>query len=222
MRKLVRAAALALVLAPCAAHGVELRWGLLAGYNSDLGKNGLGARGEVVAARLFQSAPLGVSFGLGYTRIDPGDARAARRVFINNNTDGTPEKDGYFLDFKLDAIWYLQAKGFQNVGVFGGVRRDMFRGHFRYVGGNEDFVVKADDWGLGVGGRGELKIGRGINLLGSAGLDLYPASKLDGHDATYASNGGNTNTRDDYGWKDADKAINQPRLLWSLMVGIAF
>jgi hypothetical protein len=217
MKKLALALPFALALLARPASAVDLRFDLLAGYN-----HGLGARGEVAALHLFKGMPLGVMLGLGYTRLDPGHADQARRVFINEATDGTPEKEGYFLDFRLDGIWYLQSRKLENLGIFFGLRRDMFRGRFRYVGGNEDFTVSANDWGLGAGVRGELKLSKHINLLGAAGLDLYPFSTLYGHDATYSSTGNNSNAREDFGWKDADKAINQPRLVPSVMVGLAW
>jgi hypothetical protein len=217
MRVLLAAAGIVLGLAARPAAAVDFRWGLLGGYN-----HGIGARGEVVALHFARNVPLGVSFGLGYTSLDPGKPAAARRVFINDATDGTPEESGYFLDFKLDAIWYLKLPRFQHAGVFAGVRHDRFRGRFRYVGGNEDFTIEANDWGFGLGARGELRLFRGVNLLGSFGLDLYPVSTLYGHDSTYASNGGEGSGRDGYGWEDADKAVNQPRLVPSLMLGVAF
>ncbi len=228
MRLLARVLVLAVALVALPARAVDVRWSLLAGTSAPtVTRPGLGLRAEVMAYDVFRTLPLGFMFGLGYTRVDPGDALLARKVFINQNTNGTPEKSGYFLDFRLDAIWFLEAKGFQRVGIFGGLRHDMFRGDFRYVGGNEDFEVRADDWGLGVGARGELRLTRALSLVGSVGLDFYPVSTLNGHDATYSSSGSKTNPRDNgegytYGWKDADKAINQPRLMPSLMVGIAW
>jgi hypothetical protein len=102
------------------------------------------------------------------------------------------------------------------------VRRDMFRGRFRFVGGNEDFTVEADDWGFGLGARGEVKLGRRLNLLGSVGFDYYPVSSLYGHDTRYSSDGTTVNGRAGYRWSDADKAVNQPRFVPSLMLGLAW
>jgi hypothetical protein len=228
MRTLARATILCTALLALPAGAADLRWDVLVGTSvPKFFHAGLGARGEVLAYDLFHGVPLGFSFGLGYTRIDPGDALLARKVFINQNTNGTPEKSGYFLDLKLDAVWFLKVKGYQRVGIFAGLRHDMFRGDFRYVGGDEDFEVTADDWGLGIGARGELRLSGRLSLVGSVGLDFYPVSTLYGHDATYSSSGGATNARDNgdgytYGWKDASKAINQPRLMPSLMVGLGW
>jgi hypothetical protein len=218
MRPVIVSAMVALLaLAARPARAVDVRWGVLGGYN-----HGLGARGEVVALRFSRTVPLGVALGFGYTRLDPGDAAAARRVFINDATDGTPEKSGYFLDFRLDVIWYLHVARLQHAGVYAGIRRDMFRGRFRFVGGNEDFTIEANDWGFGAGARGEIRLGRSVNLVGAFGIDLYPRSTLYGHDTNYSSDGSAENPRAGYDWKDADKAVNQPRLVPSLMVGIAW
>jgi len=228
MRTLARAMVLTTAVLALPARAIDFRYAVLAGTSAPtLTKPGLGGRLEVLAYDVFKEVPLGFSFGFGYTRVDPGDALLARKVFINQNTNGTPEKSGYFLDFKLDAIWFLKVKGYERVGIFAGLRHDMFRGDFRYVGGDEDFEVTADDWGFGLGARGEMKLSRRLSLLGSVGLDFYPVSTLYGHDASYSSSGGSTNARDNgngytYRWKDADKAINQPRLMPSLMVGLAW
>ena len=217
MRKFALVLLLALALPAKPARAVDLRWDVLAGYNF-----GLGIRGEMLAPHLFKGLPLGLMLGFGYTRLDPGDSSAVRQVFINDATDGTPQKDGYFLDFRLDGIWYLQNELFSNFGIFFGLRHDMFRGSFHYVGGNEDFTISADDWGVGWGARGEVKLSRSLSLLGSVGLDIYPFSCLYGHDTTYCSNGPSTNPKDGYTWRDADRAVYQPRLVPSLMAGLSW
>lgn len=214
---LCASAALALAVWAGPARGVDFRWGALGGYN-----HGLGARGEVVALHLSRDLPLGIGFGLGYTRLDPGHAGDARRIFINDATDGTPEKEGWFLDFRLDALWYVHAGRLQNAALFAGVRRDVFRGRFRFVGGNEDFTIEADDWGFGLGARGEVKLGRQLSLLGSIGFDYYPWSSLYGHDTRYSSDGSEDNGREGYAWRDADRAVNQPRFVPSVMLGLAW
>ena len=228
MRTLARATILCTALLALPASAADIRWDVLVGTSAPKFIHpGLGARGEVLAYDVFQHVPLGFSFGLGYTRVDPGNAAFARKVFVNQADNGTPEKSGYFLDFKLDAIWFLKVKGYQRVGIFAGLRHDMFRGDFRFVGGDEDFEVSADDWGLGIGARGEMRLSGRISLVGSVGLDFYPVSTLYGHDATYSSSGGSTNARQDnngytYGWKDAANAINQPRLMPTLMIGLGW
>ncbi len=212
----------ALVLAAAAftarpAAAVDLHYTGYAGYHF-----GTGVRAEAMARDLLRNVPLGLSLGVGYTLLDPGSPARARQVFINDATDGTPEKHGHFWDVRLDAIWFLRVKHLQSFGVFGGVRHDWFEGRFRFHGGNEDFTVTAHDWGVGLGARGEVPLSRRWALTFSGGLDWYPESTLYGHDTTYSSDGGSTNGRAGYGWGDADRAVNQPRLVPSLLVGITF
>jgi hypothetical protein len=90
---------------------------------------------------------LALSFGVGYTSKDPGDALLARRVFVNDNTDETPDTSGRVWDLRLDVIYVVKIGGLQEPGVFAGVRRSMFTGRFIFVDGNEDFEVVSDEWG---------------------------------------------------------------------------
>ena len=62
---------------------------VLTGYN-----RGLGFQTKVTASNFAPEFPFKLRFGLGYTFLNPGDALDARRIFINNNTNGTPEKHG--------------------------------------------------------------------------------------------------------------------------------
>ena len=43
--------------------------------------------------------------GIGYTTLDPGNASDARRIFINNATNGVPKKKGKAFDYRLDFMW---------------------------------------------------------------------------------------------------------------------
>ena len=69
--------------------------GVLAGYN-----RGLGFRANVTASNFAREFPFKLRLGLGYTFLNPGDALDARRIFINNNTNGTPEKNGRSIRFQ--------------------------------------------------------------------------------------------------------------------------
>ena len=40
----------------------------------------------------------------GYTQLNPSDALDARHIFINDNTNGTPQKKGRIFDFRLDFL----------------------------------------------------------------------------------------------------------------------
>jgi len=61
----------------------------------------------------------------------------ARKVFINEATNGTPEKSGYTWDFGFNFLIPVHPFGMQEPYLYFGVRRTMFTGSFKYIGGNE-------------------------------------------------------------------------------------
>ncbi len=81
-----------------------------------------------------QGFPLTVEAALGYTSREPGDPLAARRIFINDNTNGTPESSGSAWNACLDFMYKVHALGLQDVSLFAGPRYSLFRGDFVYVG----------------------------------------------------------------------------------------
>ena len=114
-------------------------------------QQGFGIRATGEASRLIEDAPLGLSFSVAYVFMDPGNAQAARSIFINDATNGTPETSGQTWTLALNAIWYLPVPGVENFGIILGPRFSAFSGRFKYVGGNEDFNVTTDEWGVGTG-----------------------------------------------------------------------
>lgn len=219
----VRAAAVAALAAFApSAWAVDYGVTLFGGY-----QEGFGTRLAATVGDLIPGAPVAFSAGVGYAIRDPGDALVARQVFINQNTNGTPQKSGYDWDLRLDAIYLFRVAGLSEFGVFAGVRRSYFGGDFRYVGGNEDFEVTANQWGWGLGVKLGWAMSRDWSLTGLVGLDHYPTWSMTGHDATYASDGTIVNGRDDgngaaYAARDADRAINQPKFVPSVLLGITW
>jgi hypothetical protein len=204
--------------APGPARAAELAWTALGGYQQGAGIRVLGT-----LSRLTPAIPVAIQFGFGYTIVDPGNPAAARRVFINDNTDGTPEESGHVWDLRADLVWMLGRVNFlDEVGIFFGPRYSMFTGRFRAVGGNEDWLVEQSVWGIGAGARAELKMNPRWSIAGAVGLDWFPYNSLYSHDTTYSSTGYIVNGHHAYGWADADKAINQPKLVPSLLVGVAW
>lgn len=180
---------------------------------------GLSLQAQVLARGLAPSLPVEARLRLGYTRTDPGSASEARRIFINNATNGTPEESGRVLDLDLDVLWRAGwVPGDQGL-LFAGVRHTRFRGNFRYIGGNEDFDVTSSHWGLGVGAESRYAVGPRTFLVVNAGLDLFPGARLQGHDTSYSPDGDHVNPRQDFGYDDADGAINQPRVRPVILVG---
>jgi hypothetical protein len=204
--------------APAAARATDLSWSALGGY-----QQGAGLRVFGTVAHMTAAVPIAIQFGFGYALVDPGNQELARRVFINDNTNGTPEESGHVWDLRADLMWLFGRVSFlDEVGVFAGPRYSMFTGRFRAVGGNEDWLVEQNVWGVGAGARAELKLNPRWSLAGAVGVDWYPYNSLYSHDTTYSSTGYVVNGHHLYGWGDADRAINQPKLVPSVLLGVAW
>jgi hypothetical protein len=196
-------------------QGAEFSLGAQAGY-----AGGASARVSAKVGDFAQGFPLAVEVALGYISRDPGDPLAARRIFINDNTNGTPESSGWDWNVRLDFMYKVHMLGLQDVSLFAGPRYSLFTGDFVYVGGNEDFEVTTNQWGLGVGAKASFPMSKKVNFTVEAGFDYYFSSTLYGHDTSYSPDGVTVNGNHDYTYQDADTAINQPKFLPSVMLGI--
>jgi len=207
------------ILAGCGTSQVqstELSGSVLMGYNG-----GPGFKVGGMVSRFAKGFPLSIELAVGYTRMDPGDPLEARKIFINDNTNGTPEESGFAWDLRLDFLYKTALAGIQDLSIVAGVRRSMFTGDFKYVGGNEDFEVISNQWGLGVGARAQFPISSHVGFLVTAGCDYYFKSSLEGHDTEYTPENENVNGREGYTFSDADAAIHQPGFAPVGMIGIS-
>jgi hypothetical protein len=181
---------------------------------------GVGGDFSLEAARFAEGLPFSLRLGLGYGVLDPGDALAARHVFINDNENGTPESEGHAYDWRLDLLRELDWGPLAGARLFGGPRYASFTGTFTYIGGNEEFDVTSEHWGLGAGLERRWAMGSRWSFVMAGGLDFYLSSPIHGHDTTYDPDGEHVNPREDYSFDDADEAINQPELEWRLGLGL--
>lgn len=194
---------------------------LLTGYN-----RGFGFGGNLVFNGLSSEFPFDIRFGAGYTLLNPGNSSDARRIFINNATNGTPEKKGRTFDLRMDLLKSMTLLGNSNSYWFIGPRYSFFNGNFKYVGGNEDFDVTSKQFGFGGGFESHYNISDHLKLVATAGLDYFLGAKLQGHDTAYSPDNDNVNPRNKqnsdgkYSYSDADKAINQPKFMPRVMVGV--
>lgn len=202
----------------------ELDASLFAGYN-----NGLGLQANITLSNFAEEFPFKLRIGTGYTFSNPGNAMDARRIFINNATNGVPEEKGGTLDFRFDFLLPASIFKSENTYLVFGPRYSMFKGNFKYVGGNEEFDVKSQQWGIGVGLENHFKMTQKLDLIFAVGLDYYFPSTLSGHDTSYSPDNDNVNPRKDnqnndvyFKYKDVDEAINQPRFMPRVMLGIGF
>jgi len=191
--------------------------GLLMGYSS-----GFSVQGYGLASNFAKGFPLRARLGLGYVATEPGDALAARRIFINDATNGIPEESGRTWEFKLDLQYPVSLFKMERAFLYGGVRYARFTGNFKFVGGNEDFDIRSNHWGLGAGLESYFMVSPRFDMVLTAGLDYFFSSSLSGHDTSYSPEGEDQNPRNDYTYSDADSAIGQPKLDPVLMLGFAY
>ena len=198
--------------------------GILTGYN-----RGFGVRTDLTLHSLTNELPFELRFGVGYSILNPGNAADARRIFINNATNGSPEKTGRSIDYRLDFLFPKSIFGLNHSYLVLGPRGSSFKGNFKYIGGNEDFDVTSHQWGVGGGIESHFKMAQNLNLVIVLGLDYYLPSTLHGHDTSYSPDNDNVNPRNDnenddnpFTYKDADKAIDQPRFMPYVMIGLNF
>lgn len=192
--------------------------GFSLGYN-----NGFGFQANGMVSDFAQDFPLKLRFAIGYSITgNPGSSPDARRIFINNATNGTPEKQGWFWDYKFDFMYRVNWLSIKRLYLYAGPRYQSFTGNFKYIGGNEDFDVITSQYGIGTGLQSFFSISHKLDLTLSAGFDYFFNSMLKGHDTEYHPDGEHVNPREDYSYSDADKAINQPDLLVQMMIGISY
>jgi hypothetical protein len=191
--------------------GSRLSVGGFLGY-----QDGVGIQAFVMARDFAEGFPLQARLRVGRTGVEPGDGPDARRIFINDATNGTPREAGRTLDLGLDGLYPMG----QRTHFFGGVRYTRFTANFKFVGGNEDFDVTSSHWGLAAGIEAEYPMGSRLNLLLSGGGEYFFSSRLTGHDTSYSPDGDNVNPRKDYTYSDADEAVEQPH--WRPVVLLGF
>ncbi|WP_396600522.1 hypothetical protein [Algibacter sp. R77976] len=198
--------------------------GLAAGYN-----RGFGAQISVTALRPLESLPVQIRFGFGLTKLNPGNSADARRIFINNATNGVPEEKAKAFDYRLDFLLNSNFLDSESSKIVFGPRYSSFKANFKYVGGNEDFDVTSKQFGVGLGAESQFKINDKLNLLAAIGLDYFFNNTLKGHDTSYSPDNDNVNARNDntndnaeFTFKDANKAIKQPNLMPRVLIGLVY
>jgi hypothetical protein len=180
-----------------------------------------GAELTAEVAGFAEGMPFSLRAGVGYAQPDGGDAVAARRVFINDATNGTPESSGKAWSGRLDLVREFDHSLLDGARVYAGPRFAAFTGNFNYVGGNEDFDVRSNHWGWGGGLEWRWPVGDTMNFSLGGGADWYLAARMQGHDTAYEPEGEAGTERGDYRYEDADEAINQPTLEWRIGLGLS-
>lgn len=142
--------------------------GFLTGYN-----RGLGFQANLTAYKPLESSVIDLRLGVGYTSLNPGNSADARRIFINNATNGVPEEKGKSFDYRLDVL--VPTTIFNNEESYFIIesRYSSFIANFKYVGGNEDFDVISKQFGVGIGAESHFKINAKMDFVLTTGLDYF-------------------------------------------------
>lgn len=181
-------------------------------------QDGLSFQAFGLASDFAQGFPLQARFRLARTSVEPGSAPDARRIFINDATNGTPKEAGTTWDFGLDGLYPMG----ERTNFFGGIRLSRFKANFKYVGGNEDFDVTSSHWGLAAGIEAEFPMSSRMSLLLSGGGEYFFSSRLTGHDTSYSPDGDDVNPRKEYSYSDADDAVDQPAWRPVALLGFSY
>jgi len=194
---------------------------MLASTGFSLGSNGgLGGEAHLSFDRFAGGLPIAARFELAYRQTDAGDPILARRVFVNQATDGTPASSANRWDFRLDAVHTFRA--IPNLSVYGGPRFSMYAAHFDYIGGNEVFDVDSRQFGLGMGLESRYPMTPRSDLIVGAGVDRYLDAAISGHDSTYNPDGTTVNAKENFTYAIANRAIHQPEWAPRLTLGVGY
>ena len=189
----------------------------------DIGfRSGLSFQLNGLVSKIAPGFPFQIRLAAAYTSLDPGKPLPARHIFINNNSNGTPEEAGWMWDLRMDFLYKVKWFSLNDAYFYAGPRYAWFTGRFDFVGGNEDFDIYSDQWGFGVGLESRFKIASKIHLVLSGSLDYFSTDHLHGHDTSYYSDGEIVNGRENYTYDDADNAINQPKIVPKLSIGFNY
>lgn len=195
----------------------NLHQGLQLGYYGDAGMN-------MTLDFENLNPQLGVSFGFhgGYSyQFDSGNAEDARRIFINDATGGTIEKHGQAVRIGADIRIQLLQQNDIELRLYGGPRGSFYKGHYAFIGDNEEFDISSNQAGLELGFQGVLPVHERLDLTLSAGLSYFFPATLQGHGKyLYSPDGVDDNPRNDFAWEDADGAVDQPSLEIPVLLGI--
>jgi len=209
--------ALLLLMLPLSLTAADLSGSALIGY-----QGGPGFQLGAMVSNFARGFPLNMQLSLGYRSLNPGNAADARKIYINDATNGDPEKKGWMWDVRFDLFYQVKWFSLDRGYIYFGPRYGSFTGNFKFVGGNEDFDITSTQWGLGAGVQAYFPMSHKFDFIIGTGIDYYFDGTLSGHDTSYSPDGENVNPRQDYTYDDAKSAVNQPGFEFLLLIGIGY
>ncbi|MEZ4386149.1 MAG: hypothetical protein R3D98_00960 [Candidatus Krumholzibacteriia bacterium] len=181
---------------------------------------GTGVQAGLTLEHFTRDVPLSLRMSLAYSGRDAGQALDARHVFINDNSNGTPEEQARTWQFRLDLLHPIGSFASAPLHLGLGLRRSSFTGTYDFIGGNEKFDVTSSAWGVGAFLETAFAVSDRVDFTLKAGLDHFFDAPLKGHDTTYSPDGDDANPRDGYDFGSADDAVNQPTLEFFGLMGL--
>ena len=203
--------------APPLAANPKFSLGVLFGYTDNFGVNVSGTISE-----FSYDIPMAIKFSAGYNVRDAGNPLDARKIFINDNTNGDPDKSGHSIDFRLDFAYPINLFSIRKSLLYVGPRYSMHTSTFDFVGGNEFFDISTSQFGLGAGLETYFGISPNLSFVFSGGFDYYFDAQIGGHDSFYNPDGTDISGREGYTYQDAAKSINQPKYEFRFLAGLSF
>ena len=203
--------------APHLAANPKFSFGVLFGYTNNFGVNLSGTISE-----FSYDIPLAIKFSGGYNVRDAGNPVDARKIFINDNTNGDPDKSGHSIDLRLDFAYPVKLLSIRKSYLLVGPRYSMHTSTFDFVGGNEFFDISTSQFGLGAGLETYFGISPNLSFVFSGGFDYYFAAQVGGHDSFYNPDGTDISGREGFTYQEAAKSINAPKCEFRFMAGLSF
>ncbi len=203
--------------APPLAANPKYSLGVLFGYTGNFGINISGTISE-----FSYDIPLSIKFSGGYNIREAGNPLDARKIFINDNTDGDPDESGHSIDLRLDFAYPINLFSIRKSLFYVGPRYSKHTSTFDFVGGNEFFDITTSQFGLGAGLETYFGISPNLSFVFSGGFDYYFDAQIGGHDSFYNPDGTDISGREGYTYQDAAKSINAPKYEFRFMAGLSF
>lgn len=192
-------------------------------------QNGYGIGAHMGLYNLDDQLPIGFNGGMFWSyQSNPGNANDARHIFINDNEGGTVEESGSSFLFYLNGLYDFYRYKTMDFLVYLGPRYSFYKANFTFIGDNEDFSVKTNQFGLGFGIQPVIKASKKIFIHFNIGMDYFFASRIEAHGEYYYnpdSQDDNPRTAPngkDYTYSDANKSINDPSTEFILKASISY
>ena len=168
----------------------------MTGYTGGFGINLYGTISE-----FSYDTPLSVRFGGGYNIREAGNPWDARKIFINDNTNGDPAESAHSFDLRLDFAY--------PVNLFS-IRKSLLKldqdilcihPHLNLLAAMNFLILQLHNSDLVQDLETYFGISPNLSLVFSGGFDYYFDAQIGGHDSAYNPDGTDVSGREDYTYR---------------------